>query len=136
MFGCAPAGPAADWPPMLNVTPHDPSDHRAVDHLVCFAGDSTGGGVQSAGLPAALRAVESKFWAQFYVGRHGRPRVKRACGSLTFTSGSGPRPHQAIATVAANAGVSLLAEALAKELAPARRTSSRRTTSTRRGGTR
>ncbi|MGL4879440.1 MAG: SDR family oxidoreductase, partial [Waterburya sp.] len=41
-------------------------------------------------------------------------------GSLTFTGGSGPRPHQAIATVAANAAVVVLAESLAKELAPVR----------------
>lgn len=91
-----------------------------IDHLVCLAGDSMGGGVLSTDLPAARRAVESKFWGQFYVGRYGGPRVNRAGGSLTFTSGSGPRPHQAVATVAANAGVSLLSESLAKELAPVR----------------
>lgn len=90
-----------------------------IDHLLCFAGDSMGGGVLTADMAIARNAMESKFWGQFYVGHYGGPKIKPS-GSLTFTSGSGPRPHQAIATVAANAGVSLLAESLAKELAPVR----------------
>ncbi len=90
-----------------------------IDHLLNFAGDTMGGGVLTADIAAARNAMESKFWGQFYVGRYGGLRIKPS-GSLTFTSGSGPRPHQAIATVAANAGVSLLAESLAKELAPVR----------------
>ncbi|GAA6621451.1 SDR family oxidoreductase [Scytonema sp. NUACC26] len=91
-----------------------------IDHLLNFAGDSMGGGVLTTDIATARNAMESKFWGQFYVGRYGGPRIKSSGGSLTFTSGSGPRPHQAIATVAANAGVSLLAESLAKELAPVR----------------
>lgn len=90
-----------------------------IDHLLCFAGDSMGGGVLTADIPTARNAMESKYWGQFYVGRYGGLKIKPN-GSLTFTGGSGPRPHQAIATVAANAGVSLLAESLAKELAPVR----------------
>lgn len=90
-----------------------------IDHLLCFAGDSMGGGVLATDITIARNAMESKFWGQFYVGRYGGPKIKPS-GSLTFTSGSGPRPHQAIATVAANTGVSLLAESLAKELAPVR----------------
>ena len=54
-----------------------------------------------------------------YVGRYGGAKIS-STGSLTFTGGSGPRPHQAIATDVANAGVSLLAESLAKELMPVR----------------
>lgn len=92
---------------------------NSIDHLLCFAGDSMGGGVLTADIATARNAMDSKFWGQFYVGRYGGPKIKPS-GSLTFTSGSGPRPHQAIATVAANAGVSLLAESLAKELAPVR----------------
>lgn len=90
-----------------------------IDHLLCFAGDTMGGGVLTGDIATARNAMESKFWGQFYVGRYGGSKIKPS-GSLTFTSGSGPRPHQAIATVAANAGVSLLAESLAKELAPVR----------------
>lgn len=90
-----------------------------IDHLLVFAGDTMGGGVLTADIKTARNAMESKFWGQFYVGRYGGAKIKPS-GSLTFTSGSGPRPHQAIATVAANAGVSLLAESLAKELAPVR----------------
>ena len=90
-----------------------------IDHIINFAGDSMGGGVLDADLSAARNAVESKFWGQVYVGRHGGAKVKPG-GSLTFTGGTGPRPHQAIATVVANTGVSLLAESLAKELAPVR----------------
>lgn len=89
------------------------------DHIINFAGDSMGGGVLDSDIPTARNAMESKFWGQFYVGRYGGPKIKPN-GSLIFTSGSGPRPHQAIATVVANAGVSLLAESLAKELAPVR----------------
>ena len=78
-----------------------------------------GGGVLDTDISQARNAMESKFWGQFYVGRYGGVKIKSG-GSLTFTGGSGPRPHQAIATVAANAGVSLLVESLAKELAPVR----------------
>lgn len=95
------------------------ANSNEIDHLLCFAGDTMGGGVLAADITIARNAMESKFWGQFYVGRYGGPKIKPS-GSLTFTSGSGPRPHQAIATVAANAGVSLLAESLAKELAPVR----------------
>ena len=66
-----------------------------------------------------LKWRESKFWGQFYVGRYGGVKINPT-GSLTFTGGSGPRPHQAIATVAANEAVRTLVEALAKELAPVR----------------
>jgi NAD(P)-dependent dehydrogenase (short-subunit alcohol dehydrogenase family) len=90
-----------------------------IDHLLCFAGDSMGGGVLNSDIATAQNAMQSKFWGQFYIGRYGGSKIKPT-GSLTFTGGSGPRPHQAIATVAANAGVSLLAESLAKELAPVR----------------
>ncbi len=90
-----------------------------IDHLLVFAGDTMGGGVLTTDIATARNAMESKFWGQFYVGRYGGPKIKPS-GSLTFTAGSGPRPHQAIATVAANAGVSLLTESLAKELAPVR----------------
>ena len=90
-----------------------------IDHLLNFAGDSMGGGVLDSDLSTARNAMESKFWGQFYVGRYGGVKIK-AGGSLTLTGGSGPRPHQAIATHVANTGVSLLAESLAKELAPVR----------------
>jgi NAD(P)-dependent dehydrogenase (short-subunit alcohol dehydrogenase family) len=92
---------------------------NAIDHIINFAGDSMGGGVLDADLPTARNAMESKFWGQFYVGRYGGKKIKPT-GSLILTSGSEPRPHQAIATIAANAGVTLLAESLAKELAPVR----------------
>lgn len=90
-----------------------------IDHLLNFAGDSMGGGVLDADLPTARKAMKSKFWGQFYVGRYGGVKIKPS-GSLNFTGGSGPRPHQAIATVAANTALVVLVEALAKELAPVR----------------
>ena len=95
------------------------ANRNDIDHIINFAGDSMSGGVLDADLTLAKNAVESKFWGQFYVGRYGGVKIKPT-GSLTFTGGSGPRPHQAIATMAANAGVSLLAESLAKEIAPVR----------------
>ena len=90
-----------------------------IDHIINFAGDSMGGGVLDSDLSTAQNAMNSKFWGQFYVGRYGGSKIQ-STGSLTFTGGSGPRPHQAIATHVANTGVSLLAESLAKELAPVR----------------
>jgi NADP-dependent 3-hydroxy acid dehydrogenase YdfG len=79
-----------------------------IDHLLCFAGDSMRGGVMNSDITTAKNAMQSKFWGQFYIGRYGSTKINTT-GSLTFTAGSGPRPHQAIATVVANAGVSLLA---------------------------
>ena len=90
-----------------------------LDHLLNFAGDSMSGGVLDTDISIAKKAMESKFWGQFYVGRYGGVKIKPT-GSLTFTGGSGPRPHQAIATVAANEAVRVLIESLAKELAPVR----------------
>ena len=90
-----------------------------IDHLLNFAGDSMAGGVLDTDVAVARNALESKFWGQFYVGRYGGVKINPT-GSLTFTGGSGPRPHQAIATVAANEAVKVLVEALAKELAPVR----------------
>ena len=90
-----------------------------IDHLLNFSGDSMAGGVLDTDIAVARNAIESKFWGQFYVGRYGGVKINPT-GSLTFTGGSGPRPHQAIATVAANEAVKVLVEALAKELAPVR----------------
>ncbi|MEL6928668.1 MAG: SDR family oxidoreductase [Cyanobacteria bacterium J06600_6] len=90
-----------------------------IDHIINFAGDSMSGGVLDADVTTARKAMESKFWGQFYVGRYGGVKIKPN-GSLIFTGGSGPRPHQAIATVAANTALIVLIEALAKELAPVR----------------
>ena len=90
-----------------------------IDHLLNFAGDSMAGGVLDTDMAVARNAMESKFWGQFYVGRYGGVKINPT-GSLTLTGGSGPRPHQAIATVAANEAVRTLVEALAKELAPVR----------------
>ena len=95
------------------------TNYNNIDHLLNFAGDSMAGGVLDTDIAVARNAMESKFWGQFYVGRYGGVKIKPA-GSLTFTGGSGPRPHQAIATVAANEAVRTLVEALAKELAPVR----------------
>ena len=95
------------------------TNYNNIDHLLNFAGDSMAGGVLDTDIAVARNAMESKFWGQFYVGRYGGVKIKPT-GSLTFTGGSGPRPHQAIATVAANEVVRTLVEALAKELAPVR----------------
>ena len=95
------------------------ANRNNIDHLLNFAGDTMRGGVLDADIPIARNALESKFWGQFYIGRYGGVKIKPS-GSLTFTGGSGPRPHQAIATVTANTALVVLVEALAKELAPVR----------------
>ncbi|NET32125.1 MAG: SDR family oxidoreductase [Cyanothece sp. SIO1E1] len=99
--------------------------HDSFDHIISLTGYSNGtghtlgGGVLDSDIPTARNTIESAFWRQFYIGRYGGPKVKPG-GSLTLTSGSGPPHCQAIATEVANAGVSVLAESLAKELAPVR----------------
>ena len=86
---------------------------RSLTEVVLKKGDRV---IATARKPEQLDDLVTKY---FYVERYGGAKIKPS-GSLIFTSRSGPRPHQAIATVVANAGVSLLAESLAKELAPVR----------------
>src|SRR5262249_37451350 len=59
----------------------------------------------------------SKFLTNWAIGRHAAPRL-RAGGSITFTAGTGGRPHEVSATYVANLGLGALVQGLAAELAP------------------
>jgi NAD(P)-dependent dehydrogenase (short-subunit alcohol dehydrogenase family) len=61
--------------------------------------------------------LHSKFWSNWMIGRHAAGKI-RAGGSITFTSGTGARAHEASATYIANLAVSALVQGLAYELAP------------------
>lgn len=90
-----------------------------VDHLVSMVGDSMAGGFLAT-TPATMRHVlDSKFWANWTIARHAAGAGALAPGgSLTFTAGTGGRPHEASATYVANLGLGALVEGLAVELAP------------------
>jgi NAD(P)-dependent dehydrogenase (short-subunit alcohol dehydrogenase family) len=88
-----------------------------IDHVVSMVGDSMAGGFLET-TPETMRHVwHSKFWTNWQVARHAA-RVVRAGGSMTFTTGTGGRPHEISATYIANLSVQALVEGLAAELAP------------------
>jgi NAD(P)-dependent dehydrogenase (short-subunit alcohol dehydrogenase family) len=61
--------------------------------------------------------LHSKFWSNWMIGRHAAGKIRDG-GSITFTSGTGARAHEASATYIANLAVSALVQGLAYELAP------------------
>jgi NAD(P)-dependent dehydrogenase (short-subunit alcohol dehydrogenase family) len=60
---------------------------------------------------------QSKFYANWQIARHAAPKVREG-GSLTFTSGTGGRPHEISATYIANLALAAMVQGLAVELAP------------------
>jgi NAD(P)-dependent dehydrogenase (short-subunit alcohol dehydrogenase family) len=88
-----------------------------VDHVVSMIGDSMAGGFLTTPPDTMRHVLQSKFWANWTIARFAAPKV-RPGGSLTFTSGTGARPHDASATYVANGGIAALVEGLASELAP------------------
>lgn len=91
-----------------------------VDHLVSMVGDSMAGGFLGTSPETMRHVLDSKFWANWQIGRHSATKVRDG-GSLTFTSGTGGRAHQISGTYVANQAVAALVEGLAYELAPALR---------------
>lgn len=90
---------------------------HAADHLVSMVGDSMAGGFLTT-MPATMRHVlHSKFWTNWMIGRNAASKLRDG-GSITFTAGTGGRPHDVSATYVANLGVGALVEGLAVELAP------------------
>lgn len=88
-----------------------------VDHVVSMVGDSMSGGFLDTSAQTMRDVLHSKFWSNWVIGRAAEPRI-RAGGSLTFTSGTGGRPHEISATYVANLGIDALVQGLAVELAP------------------
>jgi NAD(P)-dependent dehydrogenase (short-subunit alcohol dehydrogenase family) len=88
-----------------------------VDHVVSMVGDSMAGGFLDTSAQTMREVLHSKFWTNWVIGRAAAPRVREG-GSLTFTAGTGGRPHEISATYVANLGIGALVEGLATELAP------------------
>jgi NAD(P)-dependent dehydrogenase (short-subunit alcohol dehydrogenase family) len=89
-----------------------------IDHLVSMIGDSMSGGFLDTP-PATMRHVlMSKFWTNWTIARLAAGKMRER-GTMTFTAGTGGRPHQISASYVANLGLGALVEGLAVELAPA-----------------
>ncbi|HEX6518475.1 MAG TPA: SDR family oxidoreductase [Streptosporangiaceae bacterium] len=93
---------------------------RQADHVVSMAGDSMAGGFLQTTPETMRHVLHSKFLANWMIGRHAA-RILAPGGSLTFTSGTGGRPHEVSATYVANLGISALVQGLAVEMAPRHR---------------
>jgi len=63
--------------------------------------------------------LHSKFWTNLLIARLAAPRLRDG-GSMTFTSGSGIRAHEAAASHVANEALVAMAEGLESELGPRR----------------
>ncbi len=92
-----------------------------VDHVVSTVIDAAYGPVRELDVSAAQRTIGGKLVGALLLAKHGAPRL-RPGGTLTFTSGvAAHRPAPGGGLVAAlNAGLAVLAGALAVELAPVR----------------
>jgi len=90
---------------------------RPVDHVVSMVGDSMSGGFLTTSPDTMRHVLHSKFWTNWMIGRHASTTV-RPGGTITFTTGTGGRPHEVSASYVANLGITALVEGLASELAP------------------
>jgi NAD(P)-dependent dehydrogenase (short-subunit alcohol dehydrogenase family) len=91
-----------------------------VDHVVSLVGDSMSGGFLATTPDTMRHVLGSKFLTNWLIARHAA-RILRPGGSLTFTSGTGGRPHEVSATYVANLAIQALVQGLAYEMAPDRR---------------
>jgi NAD(P)-dependent dehydrogenase (short-subunit alcohol dehydrogenase family) len=90
------------------------------DHIVSMVGDSMAGGFLQTSPETMRHVLRSKFLANWMIGRHAA-RILADGGSLTYTSGTGGRPHEVSATYVANLGIGALVQGLAYEMAPRHR---------------
>jgi NAD(P)-dependent dehydrogenase (short-subunit alcohol dehydrogenase family) len=93
------------------------ADLDPVDHLVSMVGDSMAGGFLTTPPTTMRHVLDSKFWANWTIARHAAGTLNTG-GSITFTAGTGGRPHQISASYVANLALKALVEGLAVELAP------------------
>jgi NAD(P)-dependent dehydrogenase (short-subunit alcohol dehydrogenase family) len=87
------------------------------DHLVSMVGDTMAGGFLQTPLDTMRHVLHSKFWTNLLIARFAAPLVRDG-GSMTFTSGSGVRAHEAAASYVANEALAAVAQGLGAELAP------------------
>jgi NAD(P)-dependent dehydrogenase (short-subunit alcohol dehydrogenase family) len=88
-----------------------------VDHVVSLVGDSMSGGFTTTTPDTMRHVLMSKFWTNWMIGRLSAPKL-RDNGTITFTAGTGGRPHEVSASYVANLGLAALVQGLAVELAP------------------
>jgi NAD(P)-dependent dehydrogenase (short-subunit alcohol dehydrogenase family) len=88
-----------------------------IDHLVSMVGDSMSGGFMTTTAEIMRHVLMSKFWTNWMIGRLAAGKL-RGKGSMTFTAGTGGRPHEVSASFVANLGIAALVQGLAVELAP------------------
>lgn len=89
----------------------------SLDHVVSMVGDSMSGGFLETDPTTMRHVIFSKFWTNWLIARQAARKL-RAGGTITFTSGTGGRPHEVSATYVANLGLGALVQGLAVELAP------------------
>jgi NAD(P)-dependent dehydrogenase (short-subunit alcohol dehydrogenase family) len=89
----------------------------SLDHVVSMIGDSMSGGFLDTDLRTMRHVIFSKFWTNWLIGRAVAAKI-RPGGTITFTSGTGGRPHEISATYVANLSLGALVQGLAVELAP------------------
>lgn len=78
-----------------------------VDHIVSLVGDSMSGGFLATTAETMRHVLDSKFVTNWLIARRAA-RVLRNGGSLTFTSGTGGRPHEVSATYVSNLAIHAL----------------------------
>jgi NAD(P)-dependent dehydrogenase (short-subunit alcohol dehydrogenase family) len=88
------------------------------DHVVSMVGDSTSGGFLETTPDTMRHVLASKFATNWAIARLAAGRIRDG-GSMTFTAGTGGRPHDTSATTVANLGIQAMVQGLAVEAAPA-----------------
>lgn len=89
-----------------------------VDHVVSMIGDSMSGGFLDTTPDTMRHVLASKFATNWAIARLAAGRIRDG-GSMTFTAGTGGRPHDTSATSVANLGIQAMVQGLAVEVAPA-----------------
>jgi NAD(P)-dependent dehydrogenase (short-subunit alcohol dehydrogenase family) len=87
------------------------------DHLVSTVGGAMGGGFATTDIQQIRETVEHKVFDNLRLAQIMTGNINEG-GSITFTGGTGGRPHTASGAFLGNAGILTLAEGLASELAP------------------
>ena len=88
-----------------------------VDHVASTVGGAMGGGFATVSIDEVRRALEQKFFDNLRLAQAIQGKIREG-GSLTFTGGTGGRPHTASGAYLGNIGIVALAQSLASELAP------------------
>ena len=91
------------------------ADTGPVDHLVSMVGDSMSGGFLTTTPETMRHVIRSKFWTNWTIARLA---TGRRAGSITFTAGTGGRPHEGVGVRRGQPRIAALVQGLAVELGP------------------